>query len=124
MKKLFLAFTLLCGFYTHLKAFSLSDVTSFVQECVDSLSDTIDTIYQAASGQESTRVMIARMLGMRIPTVTEYLIERAKTNPLEAIGALTVIYLALWLLYKAYRLLYRILYWLIVKRPARKKITR
>ena len=129
MKKTFLTFAVLCGSYAPAYALSIDEIKSTICVYVDKFVLCILSCLQylfptTQNGIKSFftstywvgRAMVARMFGQRPITMYDFLLERAKSNPLEAVGALTLVFLAFLSMYIAYRTLYRLLYWLLVTR--------
>jgi hypothetical protein len=128
MKKIFLRFAILCGLHVPVYAVSFDEIKSTIGGYIDQFVLFILSYLQCllpaqdrlrsllVSTYWAGRAMAAKMLGQPPITIYDFLIERAKSNPLEAIGAVTVVFLVFRSTYIAYRSLYRFLYWLLVKR--------
>ena len=71
------------------------------------------------SGYLSTRSVLGKIFGWQPFSTYDYVIDRAKANPLEAVGAVAVVLAILWLIRFKYRTLYRFYHWLLVTRRKR-----
>jgi|SRR5271170_2525033 len=119
---------LLSAIHIPLHAFTMQDAKDILQYCVDIIvavhTAFMQYIAPTQEGMESFLIstyiavkgVMNKVLGYPPQTAYDYVIERAKGNPLEAIGALALVFLVLRLAYCLYRSVYRFFYWLLVKR--------
>ena len=71
------------------------------------------------SGYLGARSFLGNIFGWQPLNVYDHIFNRAKANPLEAIGAIAVIVTIAWLITFKYRMLYRFYHWILVTRRKR-----
>jgi hypothetical protein len=71
------------------------------------------------SGYLTTRHYLGKIFGWQPLSIYDYILDRAKANPLEAFGAVAVVMVVAWLIRFKYRTLYRFYHWLLITRKKR-----
>lgn len=110
---------------------TLGDVIDAIWYCIDIInavaSAFIDYIMPPQEGIRAfitssylaTRSVMGKIFGWQPLSIYDHILDRAKANPLEAVGAVAVVLAILWLIRFKYRTLYRFYHWLLVTRRKR-----
>jgi hypothetical protein len=132
MKKILMTIAAaLSGIYAWWCGVTLQDVIDTLYHCVNMISAVvsafIDYIMPRQEGIRAyftssylaTRSFMGKIFGWQPLSIYDFIVDRAKANPLEAVGAVAVILAILWLIKFKYRTLYRFYHWLLVTRRKR-----
>ena len=124
MKKIWLSIALLSGFYAQINAFNVSDTVLTMQSGFGMACRYISATWQCIPSAEGVKGFcvwsykqgknfFSNLVKYPPEKVYQYLAARAKSNPLEAVGAITLLVLAILAFYIAYLILYKIVYWIL-----------
>lgn len=125
MKKILVSIAgMMSAIYAWWIGVTLQDVIDVIDALVSAFMDYVMPRQQGiksyiVSGYLGTRAFFGRMLGWQPLTTYDHILNRAQANPLEAFGAVSLIFCFIWLIIFKYRMLYRFYHWLLVTRHKR-----